>query len=361
MFDLLTICYLFLGGAGSGALVVLSLLECANARRRFGWMQREARLLGASYAGRRTWGTNGGFDGLGFGGSYGGSYDGSHDDSARANSLLGGLARSLMSRFALPDEFFARAWPVCFVTLALAVLCLLFELGRPDRLANLLTSPTFSPISIGAYALVLALACATWFSAVALFENAWANAAIVGVTAVMGVVVGLVAAAYTGVLLSGLASVLFWQTAWLPATFVFSSLSCGVACVFLAAAFVEVRQVVLHPFRALAYVDSVLIVLEAVCLVGLVAHGFAGEGARLSAEALTMGEFRWLFWGGLVILGLAVPLVMERYVVHGNYSTQLMFVAVLVLLGGFVLRWCVVGVAAYDVTQMPRALYGFAM
>lgn len=33
MFNLLTTCYLFLGGAGGGALVVLSLLECARACR----------------------------------------------------------------------------------------------------------------------------------------------------------------------------------------------------------------------------------------------------------------------------------------------------------------------------------------
>lgn len=342
MFGLLTICYLFLGGAGAGALVVLSLLECANARRRFGAAARDARvLLGASMAApyaRRSEGI----------------------DWQSEGRFRDRLLRRLAGRFALPDEFFARAWPVCFVMLALGILCLLFDVGRPDRILNLLFSLKISPVSVGAYALVVALLCATAFSGLALLDNAGAGVAMVRALGAVGAVAGVVAAAYTGVLLSGLASVLFWQTAWLPAVFLLSSLSCGIACTFLAAAFVEVRQVVVRPLRLLARVDSGVIVLEAMCLAGLLLHGFADEGACTAAEALVADEFKWVFWGGLVGLGLAVPLVMEQYVAHGNYSTQLLFVAVLVLLGGFVLRWCVACAAAYDVTQMPGELYGFA-
>ena len=32
---------------------------------------------------------------------------------------------------AMPEEFFARAWPVCAVTLATGMLCLLADLGAP--------------------------------------------------------------------------------------------------------------------------------------------------------------------------------------------------------------------------------------
>ena len=34
--------------------------------------------------------------------------------------------------------------------------------------------------------------------------------------------------------------------------------------------------------------------------------------------------------------------------------------AALLLAGGFALRWCIVGAGAYDVTQMPEALYGLS-
>lgn len=263
-------------------------------------------------------------------------------------------------RLAFPDELFFRAWPMSFVVLSLGVLGLLFDLGRPDRLLNLVTTPAFSPLTAGVYALGVSLVVTAAFSAFSLFDTVHLNALVASLLAVVGLIAGLATIVYTGVLLSGLASVLFWQTLWLPAVFAFSSLSCGVGVVFLAAAFVEVRQVMLYSLRRLARVDSVFIVLEFACLAALVLHGLAGEGSRAAALSLVAGEFRWLFWGGLVVLGLVVPLVMEQYVAHGNYSTQLVFVAALVLMGGFVLRWCMVGAAAYDATQLSEGLYGIA-
>lgn len=155
MFNLLTTGYLFLGGAGAGALVVLSALECANVRRRFAFPpSRSTRIERA---------------------------------------------------FALPDEFFARSWPVCFVALAAGMLCLLADLGRPERLLYLLTSPEPSAIAVGAYALVLALVCAGGFSLVELLDGLRIRPAAVGGVAAVGVAAGLVTVAYTGVLLQGLA------------------------------------------------------------------------------------------------------------------------------------------------------------
>ena len=204
MFGLLTTSYLFFGGAGAGALVILSLLECANARRRFGGLQQVARVsMGAPISGRGSrWSTADGPRAL------------APDGSNRP-----GFLRWLSGRFALPDELFSRAWPMCFVVLALAVLCLLFDLGRPDRLLNLLLFPTLSPIAVGAYSLVAALIVSCAFSAFSLLDGSRANVLAARLLGALGVAVGLVAAAYTGVLLSGLASILFWQTWWLPAAF----------------------------------------------------------------------------------------------------------------------------------------------
>ena len=109
MFDSLVIGYLFLGGAGGGALVVLAALEGVR-----------------SLAGRR----------------------------------LG-----------LPDEFFARAWPVSTVVLAAGIVCIFADLGRPDRLFALVLSPQPTPLTVGAYALVVSLACAGAFSVLALADG----------------------------------------------------------------------------------------------------------------------------------------------------------------------------------------------
>ena len=356
MFSMLVVGYLFLGGAGAGALVVLSLLECANAQRRFGYAADRTRL-GRTFAGRAMGSLR--VESSRHAGAphyYEGGYSQAAALEARRRHGRGGISRAL----ALPGAFFSYAWPACLLALALGVLCLVADLGRPDRLFVLILHPQPTAMTVGAYALVVALAVSVAFSVGATFDGIEITPAIVYALGCVGLLSGAVCAAYTGVLLSSLASILFWQTWLLPALFAVSSFSCGIALVMLAAAFVQARQVFVRPLRWLARADSALIVVEAVALAALVAWGLAGEGTRLAAHALFAGDLRWTFWGGVVVLGLAVPFAMERFVAHGNYSTQLLWVAMLVLVGGFVLRVCIVGTAAYDVTQMPDLMYGLA-
>ena len=292
VFNVLTTSYLFLGGTGAGALAVLCVLECARVLR---W-------------------------------------------------------RAL----AMPEEFFARAWPVCAVTLATGMLCLLADLGRPDRLLGLLSSPTPSAMAAGSFALVAALACAAAFSLGALLDTVRLALAAAGALS------AAVTATYTGALLQSLASVLLWRTSLVPVLFVLSSASCGIATAFLAASFVETR----HPYRGplvwLARIDGGIVVVEAGCLSAFVLLAFAGEETAAAARALAFGELAPVFWGVLAVCGLAVPLVLERFLTHGNSRTQLLWIAALLLVGGFALRWCIVGAGAYDVTQMPEALYGLS-
>ena len=264
VFNVLTTSYLFLGGTGAGALAVLCVLECARVLR---W-------------------------------------------------------RAL----AMPEEFFARAWPMCTVTLATGMLCLLVDLGRPDRLLGLFASPAPSVMAAGSFALVAALACAAAFSLGALLDTVRLPRAAVLALAAAGALSAAVTATYTGVLLESLASVLLWRTPLVPVLFTCSSLSCGAAG----------------------------------CLAAFVLLAFAGEETAAAARALAFGELAPVFWGVLAVCGLAVPLVLERFLTHGNSRTQLLWIAALLLVGGFALRWCIVGAGAYDVTQMPEALYGLS-
>lgn len=347
LFSMLAIGYLFLGGAGAGALVVLSLLECANAHRRYAFGSVRTRL-GRTYTGRAMGPLRSeAAESAGVMRYYEGGYSSHEADAAVSRHARLGAARA----FSLPSEFFSRAWPVCSVALALGILCLMADLGRFDRLVGFFIHPRFSAMTVGAYALGLALSCSVFFTIASLFDLARFGGRLVYSLSVVGVVSGIVSTAYTGVLISGFASVLFWQTPLVPILFTLSSLSCGIACVLMAAAFVEVRQSMLRSLANMALVDGVLVVLELVCLVLYLVWGLTNEGTFEAARALVAGELCWTFWGGLVVLGLAAPLVMERFVTYGNYSTQLLWIAAAVLLGGFLLRWCVIGVGEYDVSQ----------
>ena len=316
MFNMLITCYLFLGGAGAGALVVMGVLEYLNAQQRFG----------------------------------------DHpDETSTANRR-----RRIRRAFTLPDEFFSRGWSFCFVALATGMLCLFADLGRPDRILNLLLFPELSAITVGAYALVLSLVCSGAFALLSLLETPRIPVPAIITLATVSILSGLAAMTYTGVLLQSMASILFWQTPLLPIVFVLSSFSCGIALVFFSTSFVEARYSFLRPITWLCRADSIAIALEAAFLAAYLVWGFNAEGTRLAAEALATGDLCLLFWVGLVACGLAVPFALERFVTHGNYRAQLLWIGTFLLAGGFVLRYCIVGTADYDVTHMPDLLYGLA-
>ena len=329
VFTTAVVCYLFLGGTGAGALVVLSALECLRLRELYSHRSTlDVRPLSSEVRETQT---------------------------VRIRSRL-------FHNFVLPDDVFTCGWPLCFALLALGIACLLVDIGRPDRLLNLVSSFHPSSLSLGAYALVIALACAGFFLMCALFDTVRLRKWIVFALAFVGIVSGVVVAVYTGVLLQGLASVLFYQTPFLPIVFTISSLSCGIACVFLAAVFVESRWPFSFVLVRLSRIDGILIMLEALCLALYVSTMLINkEGGWDSAYALVAGDMAWIFWCGLVIVGLVVPFVLELFVTHSNSRTQFLWIAACVFVGGFILRWCMAGAADFDITQTASMLYGLGI
>lgn len=323
VFSLLVTCYLFLGGAGGGALSVLSVRETASS-------------VGIGLRAGSLSRGNGGSPGV------------------RSSS------GASVSPF-LPRDVLARSWVICLALLALGVLCLAADLERLDRLLAFALSPTLSVITVGAWALVVAMVCAGVFFAASLFDGVWLGVAATSILGCMGVVAGVTVFAYTGVLLQGLASVLAWQTPLLPAVFSLSSLSCGVAAVFLGVVFSNTRQEFDRAIIVLARFDRVVIALEAMLLAVLAAWALGAEGTREAGMALAAGDLSWAFYGIVAVTGLALPFVLERYATVENYRLQLLWVAAAVLAGAFALRWCIVGMGAYDVTQMAEALFGLGL
>lgn len=291
IFNSLIVAYLFLGGAGGGALVVLSLLEMLNA------------------------------------------------------------PCIAVRRWFLPSEFFARSWAACVIVLGLSVVCLLADVGRIDRVFFLFMSSVPSALAIGTWALAAACALAGTFACINVLAEWDLRAKIAVPGGVAGVFIGLVVMAYTGVMLAELPSVVAWRTPLLPALFILSGISCGIALCLGSWAFVECRAPLVTPFVALSRVDSAVIALEAVGLVVYVAWLSSFPGTFSSAWALVAGVMRWPFWVGLVACGLVVPLVLERLLTFENRRSQLLWVALFVLIGGIALRYLVVGISSFDITQ----------
>jgi formate-dependent nitrite reductase membrane component NrfD len=190
-----------------------------------------------------------------------------------------------------------------------------------------------------------------WFAAPSrLRALAWANL-------VLGV--GLVL--YTGVLLATLVARPLWNSMVLPLLFLASGLAGGAAMVALAARFVPRRPrapdgmlagfinalVVPVPGQVRTHDDAAAftryalaaLVAQAV-LLGLYVIGLAtGSAAQVQAlPALLTGRFGLLFWLGVVLAGVLLPLALGA----SRRSRVAPLALVLLLAGGLALRWVIV-------------------
>ncbi|MEE0705642.1 MAG: NrfD/PsrC family molybdoenzyme membrane anchor subunit [Adlercreutzia sp.] len=222
-------------------------------------------------------------------------------------------------------QFFSVLLVAAAVALVLAIACLLADLGRLDRLALLVLAPLENYLVVGAWALVVGLGlCAVHL---AFWQGRWhlsllAFRLVSGALALAGVVTTL----YTGLLLSSMQAVPLWHSGWLPALFVLSSVSSGLALVLLVGAFSRSGAAFGSVLGMLTRLDALVIVAEGAC-VGLWLFSVwtaAGAGELLEAPltstaaaalrsvtALVSGEAAPWFWGGLVVAGLLVPFGVE--------------------------------------------------
>lgn len=258
--------------------------------------------------------------------------------------FLGGIAGGAYFTAAIADAFGGpRDRPVVrigyLLSLLLIGICgllLILDLGTPSRFLNMLRHFKFwDPMSIGAWMLGVFGLFAFASTALA-FLGGEAHAPLRRRISLVGTISGFFLAAYTGVLLSATAQPLWAEGRLMGALFLASGASTGMAAISLLL-FLG-GEGAGEGFRKLKRADRWAMLVELVLLVAfLVVLGGA-------AAPLIRGEMAPLFWGGLVAAGLLIPLALEFFGTHTRTIGGL--AAVLVLVGGFVLRYVIVMVRA---------------
>ena len=269
--------------------------------------------------------------------------------SQRARSSAA-LRRSL-GRVALPSLVISCGM------VAVGAACLMLDLGRPELALDVLANPAGSVLSVGAWALVAFMAAVAALLACNLRVLGLGRGAVLAVQA-LGCASALVVMVYSGLFLSTIWTLPLLASPLVPVLFTCSSLSCGAAVMLVLPLLCDADPQPL--FARLSRIDGALLALEAVVLTAFMVAAAGDVLSSAAAQRLLTGDMAPVFWGVLAVCGLAVPLVLERFLTHGNSRTQLLWIAALLLAGGFALRWCIVGAGAYDVTQMSEALYGLS-
>jgi formate-dependent nitrite reductase membrane component NrfD len=269
--------------------------------------------------------------------------------------FLGGIAGGayflavLIDLFGDPlDRPLARlGYLIAFPVTVVCGILLIFDLHRPLRFWHmLLQSETlrpmlkaWSPMSLGSWALLLFGGFAFVSFLAALADDGrgrWPRLAVLRPPGVLGTLVAVIGAAfaffiagYTGVLLTVTNRPIWADTSLLGLVFLISGASTAAALLALLGR--RRARTSVTGLHALERFDSLMLVLELITLVALVVS--LGSMARVWLSA----------WGallvvGVIALGIVVPLVLYRRSLRLGDLSSSTVAAVLVLVGGFLLR-----------------------
>ena len=253
--------------------------------------------------------------------------------------FLGGIAGGAYFTAAIADNFggprdrqVARVGYVLSLPLVMACgILLIADLGVPTRFLNMLRVLKFwDPMSIGAW-VVGAFGMFSFVSSVLSFSTSARTDALRRKIGLVGIFFGFFLASYTGVLLSSSAQPFWSETRLMGALFLASGASTGMAAISLILFLTGASAG--EGWGKVKKADRYSMVFELCVLAILLA--LLGSAAK----PLTSGHFAPLFWGGLIGVGLIVPLLLD--LVGHRVKTLAALSALLVLAGGFVLRYVV--------------------
>ncbi len=229
----------------------------------------------------------------------------------------------------------------------LILVCAVFltvDLGQPLRFWHMLFAsesfPTpifkpYSPMSLGTSILfVFGLVAFVSFIDAVFGKSSWWHAPgnpLGKLISVVGALAGLGLAGYTGVLLNVNNEPVWGNSPWLSALFLFSGVSTGIAVLLLLA-----RRMSLTTVEKLSEADNYMMLFELITL--LVFLGTLGAlGTRFIFGTPTL-----ILFVLVIVVGVLVPLAIHwRPRVAGGIRSASVLASVLVLIGGFVLRWAV--------------------
>jgi formate-dependent nitrite reductase membrane component NrfD len=200
----------------------------------------------------------------------------------------------------------------------------------------------FSPMNVGAWALMIFSACAFLAALDAFIEQRGGRGlpALRLVVGIIGGIFGFFIAAYPGVLLGATARPLFINAHWLGALFLAVGASTGGAAIALILSLTgsPARDALSRVMRVTAF--ALAIQLLALVLFIVTVSGTGSAGLSKALGQLLSGPYSVTFWLGAVVVGLLAPLALQ---LRGSGTPGMAaLVSVLVLVGGFVVKYVII-------------------
>jgi len=239
------------------------------------------------------------------------------------------------------------------VLVAIGALFLVLKLGIKRRFLNTVLNPKTSWLSRGFYILSMCIIVGVIIFGISILPSFgidisnWSSLLLA--LDVIGFILALATAIYTGILIQSVRYVPLWNTSLLPTLFTVSALSTGaIASILSALGYYFLIPSAEYPSQLidiLIRIEQALLMIEAIVLFLYLLFRYTAEEeeGKSSVRLLLSGNLKMVFWAGIIVSGFCFPAILE--IIHALFHEQhfiLFLTGAFVLTGGFFLRYGVV-------------------
>jgi formate-dependent nitrite reductase membrane component NrfD len=262
----------------------------------------------------------------------------------------GGLGGGLY----LVSLFFNSLWGMIISWLIITVIkggTHLMYLGKPTRFWRIMTRPQTSWLARGFIFVILF----SLFGAIQLVLSHWlpGSAAEISFKVLSGITAFCVAV-YTGIILKNIKGVPFWNSALLPVLFVL----CGILGGFGLSVVIALNGGDVNLATAETGSRWLLLVNALLIIIYLWQASRREAVGKQSVLEQLHGNSAPIFWGGIVALGIVIPLgIALASMIQGDLASTILVAGVVCeIIGGLALRYCVLKAGAYKpLVAKPQA------
>lgn len=246
------------------------------------------------------------------------------------------------------------------ILVAIGAPFLILDLGIKRRFLYVCLNPRTSWVARGFLILSIFIVLGVVLLAKSVFPFEWLHteSTFWTIAEVITLAFAFTTALYTGILLKATKSIPLWNTSLLPLLFLLSALSTGSMAIILSILGTGILSNDSGVLRVLMYAVQILVVIEGIVFYLYLSGRYRGsEQGKDSVRLLLLGEKKFIFWGGDLLLGLIFPFVLVSIASFAHGNATLIFTAGLLLLcGGFSLRLGVLHAGIKDQLPMLRLM-----
>jgi polysulfide reductase chain C len=229
------------------------------------------------------------------------------------------------------------------ILVMLGTVFLIFDLGSPAKAYTLFLSAKFTYLTFGSWAVLLFCLFSAGLALSQSVISIRLPRLVFRALEILSLLLALCVMVYTGVFISSMPSVPFLNTPLITILFVISSLSAGAAVITLYGFFNQQRKSMLVGLQIIPRIDLVLIFFEIAVLVTLLLlKHFEGGVASKSVDVLLLGGGRYVFWIGVVLIGIIVPLIAGMLIQKSLHMVNQAVSSSALLIGSLALRYSLI-------------------